>query len=148
MIQRREAQMPPPQPGDKQAIQDLTQQWLSAMRNKDIASLTNMVTEDAVFLPPGFPPIRGKEAVEAMYRHFFPQFISVEQSAEVEEVEVVGDWAFTWGSESLLLVSQADAAPIRMQGKGMSILRRQPDGSWKFARGINNSLPQKERQAR
>ena len=76
-----------------------------------------------------------------MYRSFLPQFSSIEQTASLEEVEVAGDWAFAWGSESFVLVPRGGGSPIQMQGAGMSILRRQPDGSWKFARGINNTLP-------
>lgn len=130
-----------PRSDDEQAIRKLTDDWLAAVRAKDIPRLSEMVTDDAVFLPSGFPPIRGKQAVETMYRSFFPQFASVEQTVTIEELQVVGDWAFAWGTEKFTLVPQAGRAPIEMHGKGMSILKRQPDGSWKFARGINNTLP-------
>lgn len=83
-----------------------------------------------------------------MFSRFFPQFSSVEQTAVTEEIVVAGDWAFLWGTETFILVPQGGAAPIQMQGKGMSILRRQTDGSWKFARGINNIMPQTPPQAR
>jgi uncharacterized protein (TIGR02246 family) len=130
-----------PRSDDEQAIRKLTEDWLAAIRAKDIPGLAGMVTDDAVFLPSGLPPIRGKQAVETMYRSFFPQFSSVEQTVSIEELEVVGDWAYAWGTEKFTLVPQAGGPPIEMQGKGMSILKRQPNGSWKFARGINNSLP-------
>ena len=130
-----------PRTDDEQAIRKLTEDWLTAIRARDIPRLAGLVTDDAVFLPPGFPPIRGKQAVEAMYQSFFPQFTRVEQTVSMEEVQVAGDWAFLWGTEQFTLVPQAGGAPIEMQGKGMSILKRQPDGSWKFARGINNTLP-------
>lgn len=126
---------------DRQAIQQLMADWTAAVRAKDVSTLTTMVTEDAVFLPPGFPPIRGKQAVERMYTGFFPQFSSVEQTAVVEELEVAGDWAFAWGSEHMILVPQTGGSPIHLQGKGMSILKRQSDGSWKIARGITNAAP-------
>jgi hypothetical protein len=45
-------------------------------------------------------------------------------------------------------VPQAGGSTIEMQGKGMSILKRQPDGSRKFARGINNTLPKPAAQSR
>jgi uncharacterized protein (TIGR02246 family) len=57
---------PMPQLDDQQAIRKLAEDWAAAVRNKDVARPTNMITEDAVFLPPGLPPIRGKQAVEAM----------------------------------------------------------------------------------
>jgi len=83
-----------PPSDDEQAIRKLTEDWLAAMRSKDIPGLAGMVTEDAVFLPSGFPPIRGKQAVEMMYRSFFPQFSSVEQTVSIEELQVAGDRAF------------------------------------------------------
>ena len=127
-------------PDDEQAIRKMTEDWTASVRAKDVARLTSMVTEDAVFLPPGLPPIRGKQAVEAMYKSFFPQFSSVEQTVSIEEIEVCGEWAFAWGTEGYVLVPQTGGPSIQMQGKAMSILRRQPGGSWKFARGINNTL--------
>jgi uncharacterized protein (TIGR02246 family) len=126
---------------DQEAIRELTEAWLAAVRAKDVDRLKEMVTDDVVFLPPGFPPIRGKQAVEAMYRSFFPQFSTVEQTVSTEEVQVAGDWAYVWGNEILVLAPKGGGPNIQMQGKGMSILRRQPDGSWKFARGINNAAP-------
>ena len=133
---------------DEQAIRKLSEDWLEAVRAKDIPRLSGMVTDDAVFLPPGFSPIRGRPGVETMYRSFFPQFSSVEQSVSIEEIQVAGDWAFAWGTEKFTLVPLTGGAPIEMQGKGMSILKRQPDGSWKFARGINNTQPNPAAPAR
>lgn len=127
--------------GDRQAIEQLMTDWAAAVKTKDVARLASMVTDDAVFLPPGFPPIRGKQAVENMYKSFFPQFSTIEQTVVVEELEVAGDWAFAWGSERSVLIMQSGGSTIQMEGKGLSILRRQPNGSWKISRGINNSRP-------
>jgi uncharacterized protein (TIGR02246 family) len=127
---------------DRRAILELGADWMAAMNGKDIAKLMDMLAEDIVFLPPGFPPIRGKQAVEAMYKGFFEQFSKVEQTSSLEEVEVAGDWAFAWGTESTVLFLQAGGAPIQLAGRGLSILRRQPDGSWRFARSLSNSAPQ------
>ena len=130
-----------PEGNDKQAIQQVSADWIAAMNAKDIAKLMTMITEDIVFLPPGLPPIRGKHAVEEMYKAFFPQFSSVQQTAVLEEVEVADDWAFAWGTESTVLVLQAGGASIQMEGRGLSIFKRQPDGSWRFARSLSNSAP-------
>lgn len=130
------------QPNDKQSIRKLNHDWAAAMQAKDIVQLAGMVTDDVVFLPPGFPAIRGKQSVEAMYANFFAQFSRVEQTTSIDEIQVAGEWAFAWGSEKLVLVPKVGGSPIQMQGKGMSVYRRQPNGSWKIARGINNSVPE------
>jgi uncharacterized protein (TIGR02246 family) len=126
---------------DRTAIENLNAAWLAAVRAKDVDALVGMVTDDVVFLPSGAPPIRGRAAVAAMYRSFFPQFASVEQTATVEEIDVSGDWAFQWGSETLTLKPAGGGPLIRFAGKGMTVLRRE-SGAWKFARGINNSARQ------
>lgn len=133
----------PPRPDEKQAIRALTEKWLAAVHAKDTAQLLTMVTDDAVFIPLGRPPIRGKKEIEAMYQLFFSQFSDVAQTVDVDEVEIAGDWAFTWGSEKMVLFPKSGGPAMQLEGKGMSILRRQPDGSWKFARGINNDVPSK-----
>jgi uncharacterized protein (TIGR02246 family) len=120
------------------AIRDLLAAWAEAMKAQDIARLLTLVTEDIVFLPPNHPPVRGKQAVRVMFESFFPQFASVEQTTTQEEIEISGDLAFIWGSESLVLAPKSGGAPVRLAGHGMSILRRE-NGAWKFASGINNS---------
>ena len=124
---------------EERAIRKFTEEWLAAVSAQDSARLAAMVTEDVVFLPPGYAPIKGRGAVEAMYRSFFPQFSSVRQSVSIEEVGVSGQWAFVWGTETTVLTPKGGGPAIEMLGKGMSILRRQPDGTWKFARAINNA---------
>ena len=126
---------------DVKAIQQLTERWIAAVNAQEIEPLLSLVTDDVIFLPPSGPPIQGKEAVGDLYRSIFTQF-DFEQSASHEEIEVSGDWAFAWGSEMLTLSPRGGGQPIRMCGKGLTILRRQPDGSWKFARGINNTSPE------
>jgi uncharacterized protein (TIGR02246 family) len=127
--------------GDAKAIQELTELWITAVKHQDIDRLLSLVTDDVVFLPPSGPPIQGRKAVGDLYRSLFTQF-DVEQSARTEEIEVIGDWAFAWGTEMLTLSPRSGGPSIRTRGKGLTILRRQPDGSWNFARGINNLSPE------
>jgi uncharacterized protein (TIGR02246 family) len=126
---------------DIDAIRQLTETWLDAVKTKDVNRLLTLVTEDVVFLPPGRPPIKGKEAVHDLYQLLFGQF-NVVQSAKNEEIQILGDWAFAWGSESLILTPRSGGPAVEMAGKGLTVLRRLADGSWRYARGINNSLPQ------
>jgi uncharacterized protein (TIGR02246 family) len=117
---------------DIEAIKHLTVQWLSAEKAKDIHRLLTMVTDDIVFLPPNAQPIKGKSAVEALYRSVFAQF-AIEHAAATDEVKIAGDWAFSWGREVLNLTPLAGGREVQLKGHGMSILRRQTDGSWNFA---------------
>jgi len=127
---------------DIQAIHRLTGEWTAATASKDIPKLLSLRSNDVVFLPGGAPPVKGKAAVEAMYRMFFAQFSRVEQAAAIDEIRVTGDWAFSWGADTLTQTPTARGGPIVMTGHGLSILKREADGAWRFARGINNMRPQ------
>jgi uncharacterized protein (TIGR02246 family) len=140
MVSHQTQPTPTASDDDIHAIRQLTESWIDAVKTKDIDRLLTLVTDDVVFLPPTGPPIKGKEAVRDLYQLLFAQ-LDVMQSAKNEEIQVIGDWAFAWGSESLILTPRSGGAAVEMAGKGLTILRRLTDGSWRFARGINNSLP-------
>ena len=126
---------------EREAIETLNKDWLAAEAQKDIAKLLTLVTDDVVFLPINWPAVVGKQAVEAMYRIFFDRFSVVEHTTSVSEVRVCDDWAFVWGSEKLILTPKAAGASVELNGYGMSILQRDAQGVWRFARGINNLSP-------
>jgi ketosteroid isomerase-like protein len=48
-------------------------------------------------------------------------------------------WTFARGMYSATLVPKAGGAQIPIDGKFLTILARQPDGSWKIWRDIFNS---------
>ena len=123
---------------DRKAILALLNRWRLATKAKDIRAILELVADDVVFLPSSLPPIKGKDEVEQMYRAFFSQYREIQHEAVIEEVRVAGDWAFLWGTDELRLIPESGEAEIHMKGKGLSILVRQSDGSWRFWRGINN----------
>jgi ketosteroid isomerase-like protein len=55
------------------------------------------------------------------------------------EVQVVGPWAFDRGAYRWRGIPRAGGEPIEDHGKYLVILQRQPDGSWKVARDMDNS---------
>jgi uncharacterized protein (TIGR02246 family) len=134
----------PPSPShdaDVAAIRRVSAEWLSALRRQDAARMLDLMTDDAVLMAPGMPVVRGKEAAKSLYAQLFAQFARIDEQVAIEEIVVAGDWAFSWGSETLTLTPAAGGAAIELRGSGMSVLRRAPDGAWKFARAINNDLP-------
>jgi ketosteroid isomerase-like protein len=51
---------------------------------------------------------------------------------EIQDLQIDGDWAFEWGYFSYQ--TEANGKVGTGQGKVMRVMRRQRDGSWKFAR--------------
>ena len=80
----------PSMPTDEQAIRDLFAAWNQATLAKDVETLLTFVTDDVIFLAPGQPPIRGKTAMEALYRQVLGLY-RFEQDWVFEEIQVFGD---------------------------------------------------------
>ncbi len=141
MTKITKAQISSLQRDDEQAIRKLAADWKVAIKNKDVPRLLTFITDDAVFLTSNTPPLKGKKAVESLFRDIFARF-NAEQETTNEEIEVDGDRAFTWGTDALTLTPVAGGKLIKLKGYGMTILQRQSDGSWRIMRGINNMTPE------
>ena len=122
---------------DLRAIMVLRDEWVAAVYAKDVTRLLALVTDDCVFLAPGVAPIRGKESVEALYKQVFSKY-RVEQSFWFEEVQAHEEWAYGLGKHSTTLTPLDGSQPARAEGMGIAIMLKQVDGSWRFARGLNN----------
>ena len=123
---------------DRESIQQLGQDWVDAVHHGDVDGLLDLVTDDVVFMPANAPSIVGRAAVEQTYRAVFAAF-EVEQTFAPEEIQVGGDWAFVRGPDALETRPSAGGDSIAVRGRGLSILRRVEDGSWRFARRITNT---------
>ena len=55
---------------------------------------------------------------------------------DTQEVKVLGDHVFQWGTYRYSVRPRAGGETVRTSGKLMRILQRQPDGSWKMHRNI------------
>lgn len=122
---------------DQEAIRALFGTWREASKRRDVDSLLGLVTDDVVFLAPGQPPIRGKGAVRELFSVVLSRF-ELEQDFVIQEIQVLGEWAFCWGTDSSVMRPLNGGAPVRARGMGLSLLRRSAQGAWRFARGINN----------
>jgi uncharacterized protein (TIGR02246 family) len=97
--------------------------------------------EDGVKMVEGAPPfdIEGKENILASKQASLARAIINEMTITNQEVEVGGDLAFVRGVFDLILTPVAGGDSVHFDGKYMSILKQQPDGSWKLYRDMMNS---------
>lgn len=128
---------------DLRQIEDLHRRDRAASLARDIDTLVSLMDEDVVLIMPGGPPMRGRAALAAALKASFedtrPDKI-LEYVHEFEEVRVVGDWAFEWGSYRGT-TQKPDGTKVRESGHLMRILRRQPAGGWNVARTIATADP-------
>lgn len=129
---------------DEQEIRQLIATWMSATKSGDIETVVSLMAEDVVFLLPGRPPMIGRAAFAAAVQpqagQAAPQF---DGASEIQEIQVIGDWAFMWTKLKVVVTPPGGAAPMTRAGHTLSILRKQ-DGKWVLARDANLLAPVQE----
>ena len=121
---------------DEQAIRTLIADWLDASAAGDLAKLRGLIAEDAVFLIPGQPPMRGREAFMAAFESGLPHF-RIDATADIQEIRVVGEFAWLWNHLTVTVTPRENGAPIKRSGFTLSILNKHTDGRWVLTRDAN-----------
>jgi uncharacterized protein (TIGR02246 family) len=88
-------------------------------------------------MTPGHPPF-GKDAFAKASASM--QNVRVDGRSEIEEVKVLGDWAYL-RSHLEVAVTPPDGAPMRRAGYALTIVRKEADGRWVLVRDANMLAP-------
>jgi uncharacterized protein (TIGR02246 family) len=118
---------------DERAIRGVVEKWLAASRSGDVETVLGLMSEDVIFMVPGQKPFGKKEfaAASAKIREF-----KFEGSGNIEELQVLGDWAYLRNYLEISMTAP-NGALVRRSGYTLTILRKQPDGRWQLARDAN-----------
>jgi uncharacterized protein (TIGR02246 family) len=120
---------------DLRAIEAINQRDVEFALASDKDRMMSQWTDDFVLLPPAGPILRGRSVIAEAFRGESPEIL--EYVLDIQEVKVLGDHAYQWGTYSYSLRPREGGETIRTSGKLMRILQRQADGSWKMYRGIS-----------
>ena len=124
--------------GDEAAIDALRQRESELVAQGNADSLMTVYTDDVVFLPANEPVVEGKAAARRWAEATFGQ-VTLAPSYTSSQVMVLGDWAIDRYAGTLTVTSKADSVRMIEQIKGIHILRKGADGSWRIAHDIWNS---------
>ena len=119
--------------GDLAAIRATDTAFSSAAAAGNGAGLAALYLPDAHLMPPNATAIRGREAIGKFWGGLVGAY-RVQATVTSEEIEGYGDLAYARGRYTMDLTPKGKAGPpAHDQGKFLEILRRQPDGSWRYA---------------
>jgi uncharacterized protein (TIGR02246 family) len=126
---------------DEQEIRQLVITWMAATKAGDLETVLSLMAEDVVFLVPGQPPMIGRSAFAAAARSQQRQGpVQFDGRSEIQEIKVLGEWAFMWTKLTVVVNRPDGAAPMTRAGHTLSILKKQ-NGKWVLARDANMLAP-------
>jgi ketosteroid isomerase-like protein len=120
---------------------DLRAAWVSAIAARDADALRPLLCDDYEVWAHATAPLSGADAAVEAMRGALERFV-IEQSFDAIETVIAGDWAFERGIERITVTPLTGGPPRAMTRRALLILRRDREGSWQFARGMTNGLPQ------
>lgn len=122
-------------------LMELSREWSEVAATGNIDSLMTYWADNAVMMPPGQPPLRGKEAIRSFVETGFqaPGFeISWEPlSAHVSEL---GDMAYLFETNRMAFDDSLGNRVVQ-HNKVVTVWRKQEDGSWKNVVDMWNEDP-------
>ncbi|HJV61021.1 MAG TPA: SgcJ/EcaC family oxidoreductase [Albitalea sp.] len=120
---------------DERKIRDLLTTWMAASRAGDVQTVLSLIADDAVFLVPGGVVMHKADfAAQAA-----PGGPHIDGSSEIEELRVLGDWAFM-RTRLRVVVTPPGGQPAVRAGHTLTILRKE-HGKWVLARDANLLAP-------
>jgi uncharacterized protein (TIGR02246 family) len=121
------------------SIEELHKKGKLASMNGDLETLFSLFTDDGILIPAEGDIIEGKEGLRNMLKQsleLYKDYIITECSQDFEEIKILDQYAYEWGTYSGKYKSKDNGKEITGSGKLMRILKQQADGSWKVFRTI------------
>ncbi len=110
------------------------------MRDGDMNGYLALLCDDAVFMPPNLPALKGRE-LRTWLLEFLDNNAIEWPRFEHGETMIAGDLAFHEYLYAMKVTPKASGQATTGFGKGMQVLRREPGGSWRILRNIWNARP-------
>ncbi len=123
---------------DVALIGELWKEFAASAIAGDLERWLALWTEDGIQLPPGAPRRAGKAEIRHGMEPSFNLF-DAHMAVRPDEIHVVGDLAYTHGAYEYVFSPKDGGEPLQGIGKFLTILRRQPEGTWKIAVDCFNS---------
>jgi uncharacterized protein (TIGR02246 family) len=115
-----------------QPVEDALRAYQEAFNDGDLDALLALYEPEATFVPQPGQAAAGAAAIRAALGGFLALKGRLEiEALEAKDVVRAGDLALVSGSWTLTGTAPG-GEPVTMRGRTTDVLRRQPDGSWRW----------------
>ncbi len=124
---------------DEYAIRELQRTWFQATTSGDVAVISDLMTDDVVFLTPGRSPFGKQGFIESF--NAMRKNVTIGCEGVYEEITVVGDVAYAIARIEVMVTPKNSDSPKYLSGNTLSIYKRSADGNWRLSRDANMLAP-------
>jgi uncharacterized protein (TIGR02246 family) len=124
-----------PESEDQRAIRAVVDEWMAATKRGDTRSVLNLMTDDAVFLVAGQPPM-GKAAFASAAGSTADERPMFDGVSDIKEIYVEGSVGYLWSHLTVTVTPPRGGASIKRSGHTLTVFRK-IEGRWLLARDAN-----------
>lgn len=112
--------------------------YASAVNASDALAYSKLFTEDAIRIPPGTEPERGREQIRKGEQADYDQFRLDIRSTPIDAVQTGDEWIYGIAQVEGTATSHSDGATSSFRATKTWLLHREPSGEWLIARQMWN----------
>ena len=124
---------------DTAAIEAVREAEEAAATAGNVDAFMALIADDAMNMQPNGPPVVGADAIREWLEGFMETFTIEFNRYDTDEVIVSGDLAVERFSGVWTLTPTDGSDPVTETVKGLHVMQRQADGSWKITHDVWNT---------
>lgn len=124
---------------DEKAIRELQRTWFQATIDGDIDVISDLMTDDVVFLTPGRAPFGKQEFIQSFKT--MKDHVAIDCDGEYIEILINGDTAYATSRLAIQVTPKKGGTAKLLAGHALSVYQRCSDANWRLARDANMVTP-------
>jgi uncharacterized protein (TIGR02246 family) len=125
---------------DRAAVRSAVEAYLKGMLPPgDVAGMLSPFADSAHYLAAGEPTFKGREPIRSFFQSYVDAFTLGPTTYTIHDVRVSGDLAVAVVAATEEFTDKKTGVTYREDFKGLSVLTRQPGGSWHIIYHTYNS---------
>ena len=121
-------------------IPEKHQLLIDASKQGDVDALVSLFCEDAVLMAPNETTLYGRSEVREWYEEYFQNFRITALGVTERDVTVLDGWAIERLGYTIAISPVTGGERIRDDSRWFAVWRRDPDGVWRMAQAMFNSI--------
>ncbi len=123
--------------GDEAKIRELISGYQIALNNEEIEKISTLYSEQAIFMPPDVPAIKGVEEIGLTYEYLFSQF-DFELEFDIKQVVISENFAYVLSNSEGTITLENNEIEETSKNQEIFILIKEGD-DWKISKYMFNS---------
>jgi len=113
---------------------------IEASRRNDVDTLVSLFCEDAVLMAPNETTLYGRSEIREWFEEYFQNFQIMTLGVTERDVTILDGWAVERWAYTIAINPVSGGERIRDDSRWFAVWRRDPDGAWRMAQVMFNSI--------